>query len=98
MTLAQILQFYGPLAGLLGVVFWLGMLTQQVKDLKEDIDELKGNAEAGGSAHRLTTLEVQMKHVEEGVTSIKRSLDGIQRQLGNLMRPQGAIQEFGREA
>lgn len=95
MTLSQLVQLYAPLAGLLGVVFWLGMLTQQVRTLKEDMKEIRIEDGPGGSRERLVRLEVQMENAANKLESIERGMQGVQRQLGNLMMKPGRVEEFG---
>lgn len=95
LTVSQLLQFYAPLAGLLGVVFWLGVLSERVKTLSRRVDDLeKAGEEAGGDVRKLVTLEVQMGNVLTRLDSVDRSLSGVQRQLGNLV-VKGPPHEFG---
>lgn len=85
-TVTDALQFYPLLAGLIGLAFWSGVLTQKVRSQGSDIEALKD--EEGQNAkliERLVRLEVQMGHVEDGIGRINRGMDVMQRQLGNLM-------------
>lgn len=95
MTVPQLLQLYMPLAGLLGMAFWVGMLSQRVTDLKEDVASLKADSGDGGSAERLVRLEVQMEGVKAGIDKLNRGMDAINRQLGNLMHKANPVQEIG---
>jgi hypothetical protein len=83
-TIPQVLQFYAPFAGLLCVVFWLGVLSQRVKNLEAAVKKLENLEESDGDIRKLVTLEVQMGNVLERLASVDRSLSGVQRQLGNL--------------
>lgn len=95
------LQIYAPLAGLLCVVFWLGVLSERVasqsrkiQNLETEVDKLKG--EDGHGSERIVRLEVKVENVETQGQSILRSLEGIQRQLANMIQ-RGMPREFGVE-
>lgn len=101
MTLAQLLQLYAPLAGLLALAFWVGMLSQKVADQKEDIAALKSDVKAlkddeanGGAGERLVRLEVTLETAVKEIAKFGRAMEGVQRQLGNLMQKPGSITEF----
>lgn len=94
MTLAEVLQLYAPLAGLLALAFWVGMLSQKVADLKEDVATLKALEAEGGSSDRLTRLEVTLENAGREIAKLSRGMEGVQRQLGNLMQKPGSIAEF----
>jgi len=85
MNLGQVAAFYAPFVGLLGVVFWLGVLSQRVKQLETTVVELREADDTGKKGDRLTRLEVQMEHANEKLESLDRGMQGVQRQLGNLM-------------
>lgn len=94
----ELVQLYAPLAGLLGVVFWIGVLSERVSTLKTriiaaelEITSIKG--EDGAGVGRVIRLEVQMENLSKTIESVQRSIDGFQRQLANLMQ-KGAVQEF----
>ena len=73
MNLADALTLYAPLVGLLGVVFWLGVLSNRVVTLEREARERK-NRDSRDSDHsadigdRLKTLEITYKLHSEGVT------------------------------
>lgn len=101
MTLAQLLQLYAPLAGLLALAFWVGMLSQKVVDQKEDILALKADVKSlkdedshAGSAERLVRVEVTLETAVTELAKFGRAMEGVQRQLGNLMQKPGTITEF----
>jgi hypothetical protein len=96
MTVTELVQLYAPLAGLLGVVFWLGVLSEKVKNLQRAVETLERELGDGGGGERLVRLEVQMTSVADQLKGIHRSMDGVQRQLGNLMKP-GVNQTFTME-
>lgn len=79
MTVTELVQLYAPMVGLMALCFWVGSLSQRVKDLEKrsDDDAPKGD--------RLTRLETGMEGVKEKLEALDRGQQGIQRQLGNLM-------------
>lgn len=96
MTITQLVQLYAPLAGLLGITFWLGMLTQRVRGLEVDAADLKRFNEEGGSGERLVRLEVKMEDATRAIGSLDRSMQGVQRTLANWTRKTTSpIHEFG---
>lgn len=96
LSVTELFQLYAPLAGLLGLAFWTGMLTQTVRDLRKDVDDLQRAGSQSSDGKKLAVLESQMTTVLDSITSMKRSMDGVQRQLGNLMvKP--AVHDFGGE-
>lgn len=90
MTVTELVQLYAPLAGLLAVVFWLGVLSQKVKALETTVTELQEHDGPGGNSERLVRLEVTMEGVQTTLQSLDRGMQGVQRQLGNLMLKGGA--------
>lgn len=97
-TMQELLQLYAPLAGLLCVVFWLGVLSERVGSLKTrltaaelEIASMKGDDGAG--VGRVIRLEVQMENLSKTIESVQRSIDGFQRQFANLMQ-KGTVHEF----
>lgn len=96
MTVTQLFQLYAPLVGLLGLAFWVGVLSQRVKQLEEVAKDLKvAHAEGNEVFERLVRLEVNMENAVTQLGSLDRGMQGVQRQLGNLMVKGGAVQEFG---
>ena len=96
MTVTQLFQLYAPLVGMLGLAFWVGVLSQRVKQLEETAKELKdAHDDQNAVFERLVRLEVNMENVVNQLGSLDRGMQGVQRQLGNLMHKGGAIQEFG---
>lgn len=97
MTVEQLLQFYAPLAGLLAVVFWLGMLTQRVRDLEKTTDDRErrvkalemGDATDRDERDRLVRVEAELEHHGKSLESIDRALAGINRQLATIATGRG---------
>lgn len=86
MTLSQVLQFYAPLLGLLALAFWTGGLSARVRMLESSVREMADEARGENTAlQRLTRLETQMESVTETSKEVKRSLDGVNRQLAALV-------------
>lgn len=85
-TVTEALQFYAPLLGLLALAFWSGVLSQRVKGLEARCAALESEESKQATLiERLVRLEVQMGHVEDGIGTLKRGVETMQRQLGNLM-------------
>lgn len=98
MTISQLVQFYAPLAGLLAVVFWLGVLSQRVRNLEERINVLRADHDDGHSDHdMLIEMRTKMSLVVDRLDIFDRRMQGVQRQLGNLMIKGGAGFEHGIE-
>lgn len=93
MTVPQLLQLYAPLAGLLGLAFWVGVLSERVKNLRFDVQELKSENVEGGSP-AIIRLKVEMEGVKGAMEKLTRSMEGVQRQLGNLMQKPTGFQEL----
>lgn len=84
LSFAQVLQLYAPLAGLLVVVFWLGVLSQRVKNLEAVLSKMEEGDAQGGVVDRLARLEVHSETAAKALEKISTELNGVQRQLGNL--------------
>lgn len=95
MNLAEALQLYTPLAGLVMMAFWVGALSQRVRSLETVVKRYTDDEGPGGSWERLVRLEEAVKSANGQLESINRTMGGIQRQIGNLMMKPGTLQEFG---
>lgn len=85
MTVAEVLQFYAPFAGLLALAFWTGVLSQKVANLTERLAKVEGEADGDiSTVDRLARLETKMDIQHGDIEKISRSLEGVQRQLGNI--------------
>jgi hypothetical protein len=91
MTVEQLLQFYAPFAGLLGVVFWLGVLSNRVKNLEDDI---KPPAHLVEDHDRLVTLETEVRAMRAEQEKQGRGIEGIQRTLANFVTRPNSITEI----
>lgn len=86
MTVTGLIQLYAPLLGMLCLAFWVGALSQRVKTLERDVRDLEDGADATGTIRdRLTRIETKFEGTAEDINSIKRGMEGVQRQLANLM-------------
>lgn len=72
MTVTQGLPFYAPFAGLLAVVFWLGVLSNRVATLERE------------ERDRLPRVETLLDSVSDKVGRVERQVEGVHRQLANL--------------
>lgn len=96
MTLSALVQLYAPLAGLLVMAFWLGLQTQRVSSLENQVKGLQDEEDQSlDQRDRLIRLEVQMEVATKSLESVDRGMQGVQRQLAVLARSSGAIVEFG---
>lgn len=96
MTLAQLLQLYAPLAGMLGLAFWVGMLSERVRGLKDDVAKLQ-DQDTVADAPAVVRMETRMGAMEKEMAKFGRGIEGIQRQLANLMgAPAGSLVELKR--
>ena len=77
LTLTQLFQLYAPLAGLLVLAFWVGGLSQRVKQLEKDAvgDEMRD---------KLTRLDVHMENAQAALEKMERQLQVVHRQLANI--------------
>lgn len=103
LTLAQALQLYAPLAGLLAVVFWLGVLSNRVATLEREArqkraDEKEEASRAGGVGQRLTILETKyvgdIATITKALEKVGREIAGIHRAIANGMRSDRSVREF----
>lgn len=98
MTLAEVVQLYAPLVGLLGLAFWTGVLSEQVRNLRSRVGKLESE-DSDADGRELAVLKSKMETVSEDMQGVKRAMEGVQRQLGNLMvRGGGQVHEFTGEA
>lgn len=98
MTLQEMLQLYAPLAGLLCVVFWLGVLSERVSTLKARVASAEGEikkiqGDDGAGIGRIIRLEITVENLAVQVQSIVRSMEGVQRQFANMIQ-RGPPMEF----
>lgn len=93
MTVAELVQLYAPLAGLALLAFWVGALSERVKNLRKDVDTLNGRHDAevgeGGMLERMIRMEVNLDNAGKQLESLDRHMQGVQRQIANLMKSGG---------
>ena len=75
MTIAQLVQLYAPLAGLLILAFWVGRLGQKVDDLKEDVETLKAARAEDGAEAKFARIEEQMISVKDTLQRMELRLN-----------------------
>lgn len=85
MDLSPALQFYAPIVGIIALAYWSGVLAARVKHLEKDVFNDASRQERAGDHDRLVIVEATVTNIHDDVVGIKRSIDGMQRQLGNLM-------------
>lgn len=73
LTLGHALQLYAPFVGLTALAFWMGVLSQRVRQLEKD-----------SKPATMTELNIRMGSVEKDITTINHTLQGMNRQLANI--------------
>lgn len=81
MTIAQLVQLYAPLAGLLILAFWTGRLGQKVDDQKADIDKLEKRVDDVERERKEDGAEAKFARIEEQMTSVKDTLQRMELRL-----------------
>lgn len=88
--ISLLVQLYAPLAGLLGMAIWLGMLSQRQKDdgtewrrrmskAEKEIDELKKDVGA------VAVLAAQFTALSTSVAKIERATENVRHTLANIV-------------
>lgn len=94
MTLSEALQLYAPLAGLLAVVFWLGVLSNRVATLeREERDRKDREKHDAGERDRIVRMETKMDDMKEKIDGLGRELGVVHRQLANMVTGRARIVE-----
>lgn len=78
MTMAQVLQLYAPFVGLMALAFWMGVLSQRVRQLE------KSAADGPDLTEKVTRLTVEMEHANATLVKLVNNSENVNRQLGNL--------------
>lgn len=95
MTVAEVLQFYAPFVGLLGVVFWLGVLSNRVVTLeREERDRKEREKAIVDERDRIVRMETTIDAMKGQLDKVVRELAGVQRQLANLAAGRGKLIEL----
>lgn len=74
MTLAQLVQLYAPLAGLLVLAFWTGRLGQKVDDQKESLAKASERIDALEQARATDGADAKFARIEEQMIQVKETL------------------------
>lgn len=86
MDFAQALQFYTPLAGLVLMAFWLGVLSNRVSTLeREERDRKSKDHQALDERDRIVRMETNVATMTGKLESIERGMAGVQRQLASVV-------------
>ena len=92
MTLSQALQLYAPLAGLMVVVFRLGVLSNRVATLeREERDRKERDRDGVDHRDKIARLETLIDVASEKMERFERQLDGVHRQLANIATRSGNV-------
>ncbi len=84
MTVTGLFQLYAPLAGLVMLAFWTGMLSERVKNLQIAVSKLQSDEDHDRGFERLIRLEERVESVDKTLEKFDRTMQGISRQLANL--------------
>lgn len=85
MTVTQGLQFYAPFAGLMAVVFSVGVLSNRVATLEREERDRKGRDKTDFEERdRLTRVGTLLGSLGDKVGRVERQGEGVHRQLANL--------------
>lgn len=68
MTAADALQFYAPFVGLMALAFWMGVLSQRVRQLE------KGGDSAAAMAKDFADVKADVRHIGQSVDELKDKL------------------------
>ena len=93
MTVTELVQLYAPLAGMLAMIFWLGMLSERVKTVAAALAELRSENTVA-EAPAVIRLESKVEAMSSSVDKLTRGMEGVQRQLGNMMKSSGKVVEL----
>lgn len=92
----DLMVFYPLVAAVGGLLFWSGTLSQRVKTNEREIAALKTDADGAGTLReRLGRFEERLDTLTSNAAQLSRGMEGVQRQLGNLMqRGQAGVTEL----
>lgn len=98
LTAANVISLYAPLAGLLVVVFWLGVLTQKVTDAVRRIAGLeKAERDDHGVISDLAVLKSDYHHMKASQEQQARAMEEIKRTLSNIASGRTTITRFDQD-
>lgn len=83
MSVAALVQLYTPLVGLIMMAFWVGGLSARVKQLE------KTGLSHDDIIKSVARLEEKADALRNDMDSIKRTMEGVQRALANMMSGRG---------
>lgn len=78
MSAGDVVQFYAPFVGLMALAFWMGVLSQRVRQLE------KAAADGPDLNEKVTRLTVEMEHANATLVKLANQSENTNRQLGNL--------------
>lgn len=82
-------QLYVPLAGLVSLAFWVGVLSERVRTLRADVTKLQSESTVA-EAPAVVRMDEKLGSVITAVDKLNRGMEHVQRQLGNLMQRGGS--------
>jgi hypothetical protein len=69
MTAGEIVQFYAPFVGLMALAFWMGVLSQRVRQLE------KGGDGTASLAADVAEMKSDVRHIGKSVDELKGKLE-----------------------
>lgn len=78
MSAGDVVQFYAPFVGLMALAFWMGVLSQRVRQLE------KGASDGSDMNDKVTRLTVEMEHANATLVKLVQHSENVNRQLGNI--------------
>jgi hypothetical protein len=87
MTTTELLQFYAPLVGLLGLAFWTGVLSQRVKSADARIKSLEEvNSARVDLKPELASLNATVGALKEAMGELKKDTHEQFAELSHIIR------------
>lgn len=95
LSTSNIISLYAPLAGVVVLAFWSGVLTQRVADLVRRVLKLEEHNTADtATAVQLGVMGADIKNMKEDGKKVEREIAGIHRALANIAAGHTAITKF----
>lgn len=84
-SVVEIVQLYAPLAGLLVMAFWLGILSNRVVTLeREERDRKETDRNEATQRDRIVRMETKLDLMRDELDKVQRELSVIHRILANM--------------
>lgn len=96
--MAFLLQLYAPLAGLLVMAFWIGVLSQRVKvaERRQDATDVLLKA-ATAESTTVAVLGSNVGKMEKTLEKMEREMAGVQRALSKIAMGEHVVTRFDQD-